>query len=80
MFLSTVYERIIHKSGKRMISDVIFEIYCLLLPGEEDLRQKTTKMMRDVMYPNKGPPSAAPTMIPGIESTRSIELLCLHSV
>ena len=58
----------------------IVEIYCLRLPDEEDVRQKITKMMRDVTNPNKAPPRAAPTMIPGEGSTRGNELLCIHSV
>lgn len=44
------------------------------------MRQKITKMMKDVMYPNKAPPIADPTMIPGDESTKSNKLLCLHYV
>ena len=32
------------------------------------------------MNPNKAPPRAAPTMIPGKGSTMGNELLCLHSV
>ena len=37
-----------------------------------------TKMMRDVMNPNKAPPRAAPAMIPGEESTMGNELLYLN--
>lgn len=49
----------------------IVKINCLLLSDEVDLRPKITKMMRDVKYPNKHPPMAAPTMIPGEGFTRS---------
>ena len=49
-----------------------------MLPDEEDVRQKITKMMRDVMNPNKAPPRAAPAMIPGEESTMGYELLYLN--
>ena len=62
-------------------SNVEVKIYSLLIPpDEENLRQKITKMMRDVMYLNKAPPIADPTLINGDEYTKSNKLLCLHYV